>query len=64
MTALGSGVARYGIIADGSEASSPNSGRNAVFYDGEIAVIHFYDTKILTAKEVLQNYNATKSRFV
>ena len=63
MTALGSGAARYGIIADGSEASSPNSGKNNIFYDGEIAVIHFYDTKTLTAKEVLQNYNATKSRF-
>lgn len=63
MTALGSGSTRYGIIADGSESSSPNSGKNNVFYDGEIAAIHFYENKVLTPSEIKQNYNTLRGRF-
>ena len=33
------------------------------FLDGKVAMCHIYDNKALTAAEVLQNYNATKSRF-
>ena len=32
------------------------------YFDGNISGINFYDRK-LTDAEVLQNYNATKSRF-
>ena len=63
MTALGAGSTRYGIIADGSESSSPNSGKNNIFYDGEISAIHFYDNKVLTSSEIKQNYTAQKGRF-
>jgi hypothetical protein len=60
MTPLGAGVTRYGIIGDGSEASTENGDRNNAYYDGEISKIHFYE-KALSESEVLQNYNAIKS---
>ena len=39
-----------------------NINNNNVFYDGKLASIKIYN-KILTAAEVLSNYNATKGRF-
>ena len=39
-----------------------NRGSNA-FIDGRVAQVHIYKGKALTASEVLQNYNASKSRY-
>jgi len=39
-----------------------NVNNNNIFYDGKLASIKIYN-KILTAAEVLSNYNATKGRF-
>ena len=36
---------------------------NSRYIDGEIAQIHVYKGKALTASEVLQNYNADKSTY-
>lgn len=63
MTALGYGALRYGIIGDGSEATSENGAKNNIFYDGDIALIKMYDTNALTESQILQNYLATKGRF-
>ena len=63
MTALGSGTTRFGLVGDGSEAGTEGAGGNSIFYDGDIAIIHFYDKKALTAAEVKQNYDAVKGRF-
>ena len=63
MTALGSGTRRYGIVGDGSEAGSEGSTGNGIYYNGDIAIIQFYDGKAFTASEVKQNYNASKGRF-
>lgn len=63
MTALGSGVTRYGLVGDGSEAGSVNGGQNNLFYDGDVASILFYDNKVLTDVEVKQNFEAFRGRF-
>ena len=65
MSALGVGGegTRFGLVGDGSEAGTEGAGGNSIFYDGDIAIIHFYDTKVLTAAEVKQNYDAVKGRF-
>ena len=63
MTALGSGTRRYGIVGDGSEAGSEGSTGNGIYYNGDIAIIQFYEGRTLTASEVKQNYNATRGRF-
>ena len=39
-----------------------NRGGSA-FIDGRVAQVHIYKGKALTASEVLQNYNASKSRY-
>lgn len=39
-----------------------NVSNNNIFYDGKLASIKIYN-KVLTAAEVLSNYNATKERF-
>jgi hypothetical protein len=39
------------------------SGPGPAYYTGRISCVNFYKGKGLTATEVLQNYNATKSRF-
>ena len=39
-----------------------NRGGDA-FIDGRVAQVHIYKGKALTASEVLQNYNASKSRY-
>ena len=59
MTALGTAPTsrnRYGFLGDGSEASSQNGGRNGIYFDGAIAAIHYYRTKLLSPSEVYQNY--------
>lgn len=45
-------------------AANPNSSGTVFqdFFNGSIAAVHIYN-KSLTTSEVLQNYNATKSRF-
>jgi len=63
MTALGNGSTRYGIIGDGSEASSEDGGRNDYYYQGDIGEIHFYDNKVLTLEEINQNYDSSRKRF-
>ena len=63
MTALGSGLRRYGIIGDGSEAGTVNGTRNNVYYQGQIGSILMYDSKSLTSAQMKQNYLATKGRF-
>jgi hypothetical protein len=37
---------------------------NVAFYDGNISVVQLYSNKGLTSAEVLQNYNATKGRYL
>ena len=39
-----------------------NSGTRSLFYDGEVYFVRFY-SRILSAAEVLQNYNGLKGRF-
>ena len=65
MSALGVGGegTRFGLVGDGSEAGTEGAGGNEIFYNGDIAIIHFYDKKALTAAEVKQNYDAVKGRF-
>ena len=59
MTPLGTAPTsrnRYGFLGDGSEASSQNGGRNGIYFDGAIAAIHYYRSKLLAPSEVYQNY--------
>ena len=44
------------------ESSSLNSGLVNEFFNGKIAIARIYN-KILTEREMLQNYNALKGRF-
>lgn len=41
---LGSGATRYGIIGDGSESTSYNAGRNALYFDGELSDVRMWET--------------------
>ena len=50
-------ITRYGIIGDGSEADTEGGAGNAVYFEGDIGEIHFYDGEALTPTQVLQNYN-------
>jgi hypothetical protein len=50
------------IFAVNSENIGSRSKSNKEFFNGEIPNVQIYN-KALTAEEVLQNYNATKSRF-
>jgi hypothetical protein len=36
---------------------------NTIFTSGYTAACHIYN-RVLTSKEILQNYNATKTRFI
>lgn len=64
LSALGGGGAtRYGIVADGSEATSENGSRNNVYYQGDIASILFYENTVLTAQQVTDMWNGQKSTF-
>ena len=66
MAPLGSQVAgatRYGIIGDGSEASTEGGDGNQVWFEGDISAVHLYDGESLTAAQVLHNFNATKTPF-
>jgi hypothetical protein len=54
---------RYGIVGDGSEASSENGSRNNVYYDGDIASILFYEDTALTAQQASDMWNGQKSTF-
>jgi hypothetical protein len=62
MTALGSGVARYGIIGDGSESTAPGNSTNSIYYSGDIGSIKFYN-RALSALEVRKNYEAARDRY-
>ena len=54
---------RYGIVGDGSEASSENGSRNNIYYDGDIASILFYENTALTAQQAADMWNGQKSTF-
>lgn len=54
---------RYGIVGDGSEASSENGNRNNIYYDGDIASILFYEDTALTAQQAADMWNGQKSTF-
>ena len=62
---LGTGQSqRWAVVGDGSERTSQSStGKNAIYFNGSIGAIHFYDDKVLTLSEVSQNYNAQRLRF-
>ncbi len=51
-----SGVTRFGFLGDGSEASSFNSSKNNVYYDGMISETRIWSTA-RTANEILASYN-------
>ena len=51
------------IPANASLNIARDGGRTTAYFPGQIAMFKVYSTKALTAAEVLQNYNATKSRF-
>ena len=59
---LGSANTRFGIIGDGSEASSFNSSTNNNYYGGEIAEIIYFDNQSFTASQlqILESYLAIK----
>jgi len=57
------GINRYGFIGDGSEADTENGTRNEEYFTGDISMVHFYENKVLTPKEVRSNYNYTKGIF-
>lgn len=64
LNALGTGRStRYGIVGDGSEASSENGNRNNIYYDGDIASILFYENTALTAQQAADMWNGQKSTF-
>lgn len=65
MTALGNVTSstRFGFIGDGSEATTANGSRNNIYYEGDIGEVHMYDDKVLTAAEILHNYDVTKSSY-
>lgn len=48
---IGTGVTRYGIIGDGSEASSFDGSRNGIHYNGLIGNVRFYD-RTLSSTEI------------
>jgi hypothetical protein len=62
MTALGAGSQRYGIVGDGSEASSENGPRNSFYYIGNIDYIMFYDNVALSEKDIAKNYKQTNTK--
>ena len=47
---------RYWFLGDGCELSFQNGGRNGIYFDGVIAAIHYYRSKLLSSSEVYQNY--------
>jgi len=49
--ALEDATTRFGIIGDGSEAGSFNSGHNNVFYEGDISEIIVYDNLSFSASD-------------
>jgi len=65
MTALGSGspLTRYGLVGDGSEASTEGGTGNLIFYTGDIAIIQMY-LSTLSPHQIRQNYLATRGRYI
>ena len=76
-TSLGSNKVKIyvngSLYAQGNPSSTLNAGADVAYigrkgtisgeyFDGEIPLVRVYN-KVLTASEVLQNYNATKTRF-
>ncbi len=53
---LGVGTSRYGIIGDGSEASTFNGGRNNLYYDGDVAELRIWHS-VRTADQIMANMN-------
>lgn len=59
---LGRDQNRFGMIGDGSESTTFDSGGNNIFYEGEIAEIIFYRNNILTPRKTyeINSYLALK----
>ncbi|USN57200.1 MAG: hypothetical protein H6766_01755 [Candidatus Peribacteria bacterium] len=58
---IGKNTTRYGFIGDGSEASSYNSTRNNIYYDGQIGEIIVFDDLTTTAqREEVMCYLSSK----
>lgn len=55
---LGSGKTRYGIIGDGSESGSFDSGQNSFFFEGDIADLRFYKGRALSGSEIEELSNS------
>ena len=51
---LGKATTRFGFIADGSEASTYNAGKNNFFYDGDISELRIWN-RVLTPAEIDAN---------
>jgi len=49
--AIGTGTSRYGIIGDGSEATSEGTPRNNIYYNGLMDEIRYYE-RALTGQEI------------
>ena len=58
-------ISGFGTIASGENLrfGDTDPTQNNYFFNGQMASCEIYQGKALTAAEVLQNYNATKSRF-
>lgn len=59
---IGNGSTRFGIIADGSEATAFNGARNNIYYDGMLDDIFLYE-RVLTPAEINVLVAATPSSF-
>ena len=55
---IGTGVTRYGFIADGSEASSFDGSRNQLYYTGDVDDARIY-SRALSAPEIQALYELT-----
>ena len=59
---FGAGSRRWGIVADGSEATQNNGTRNGIYYDGDIAQLAFL-SEFWDDSKVLAHFTKTRSRF-
>ena len=60
----GTDVHNFSAASDSNSTFKIGVNRNiSAFIDGKVAQVHIYKGKALTASEVLQNYNASKSRY-
>jgi uncharacterized protein (UPF0333 family) len=60
---LGIGNTRYGIIGDGSEASSYDGGRNGFYYDGKLDELILFD-RALSEDEIESLYDSSANQYL